>query len=192
MSKRAARSPCPSLFLSSLSLKRRRQAGRSHEFGCDAFANSSVSSIKLWDATTADQSTSEDIQPGPLISSHRPPFLTEASGDKHQRDSPNFRRSMRKSSCRQPRRAPQHKSFLLPLEIYVGETPSRWGRCVISHLLRDDYFSRHWSPSLLASNGILGFSISRDKMSKDAVTAEMVLTLMETRRCTPAASRQLS
>jgi len=59
--------------------------------GCDAFANSSVSSIKLWDATTADQSTSEEIQPRPLISLHNPPpFLTEASGDKHQGIAPIF------------------------------------------------------------------------------------------------------
>ena len=41
-------------------------------------------------------------------------------------------------------------------------------------LLRDDYFPRHWSTLLLASNGILSSSISRDKVSKHAVTAERV------------------
>lgn len=57
--------------------------------------------------------------------------------------------------------------------------------------LRDDYFSHHWSTPLLASNGILGFSISRDKMSKHAVTAKRS-TPMEMRRCTSAVSSQLS
>lgn len=110
----------------------------------------------------ADQSTSEDISQA-INFSTEPPFLTEAS------DSPNFRRSMRNQVAANPQpkrlhnmlRAKSPAIVLLPLEIYVAETPSRWGRCVISHLLCDDYFSHHWSPSLLASNGILGFSISR-------------------------------
>ena len=71
-------------------------------------------------------------------------------------------------------RAKSPAIVLLPLEIYVERRQAAGERCVISHFLRDDYFSRHWSPSLLASNGILGFSISRDKMSKHAVTAETV------------------